>query len=973
MLRRVIFLLAWLLPTAGYCQAPFIWRAAPAVKLSQPPSIDGTGEAANAAATSISLSISSGKVQPGDWLIVVLAKRCEHAHLMGRFYAPETGGWVVAEQPEVSTCDVAGTGVQQVWFMRHADASDVSLPSYTFNDVYWASASATANSTESGVIDGMIFAVSGVNPQFPIDADGHMGTYRTANANTTTNMPFAYASNAMDLRVSCVAVGDATSGATPGTPAGFTAVVAAQSNTNGTSQFLSQGCYYKTAGMVGWVPAITGTQTSGNAVDQAAQTVLFLPTNGVPFAKTKTYVGGNFPLVQETDPPITAGTGGSGGTDYYLDNSVGGYNGQFAPSGNCATNDGHTGTSQATAWCTIQKLNSVNITGPAAIHFKCGDTWNEQLIPCGPSGQCPTGVGAQTVTPDSWILYTTGANSGSWTGCTGLNDAVITGADTIGGANATNPSFNSGTLWTLVSGSIYKTNIAVGSSDPHVGYPHIDAVYVGDDMNPTCSPNATPGCPSSDTGRPLQGLVRAADLPSCSSCGTAPGTAVAWANDGNYDGAYDASGTNASPITSQASNGSADIQKMTAGSYVFYPVATTAPADLTAGVLYVWLGDGSNPNNHTILGDVRDWAISSVGNNSGYGPSWVWFRGFGMNRADGGIGSYCDRWRDHGCSHWIIEYHTAAYFGGRTDAGSDYHAGISVENSDHILLRHNVITYSGQHGNPSQYQACWGCMVEYDDHSYGLHNTDDSKASDYMVFRYLEAHDGVSDSLASQTYNGGIYLESGGTSDLNPDAVPEWGSPSPPYLHYQNVSWHAYWNTVWNTQDGTVTGSGGNPGDGAACFHIDQAPGPGLELLNNTCYSQGASQLGSYYNSVGTAAGPVINLYCNVASDIATSTVCSAHASSACNAMSYAGSGGTLNEGSNNWGRRQDGTKSPTSGFTAAGTDFQLDPIWNGAAKQDFRWRPGASPGIGKCATANGLESYQGAWAPATFPKWGSQ
>jgi hypothetical protein len=80
--------------------------------------------------------------------------------------------------------------------------------------------------------------------------------------------------------------------------------------------------------------------------------------------------------------------------------------------------------------------------------------------------------------------------------------------------------------------------------------------------------------------------------------------------------------------------GSAEIQKMAAGSFLFVPFTVTPPADITAGRLYVWLGDSSDPNNHTIEGTVREEGFLGSGVTTGTSPGYIWIRGFQIYHAD---------------------------------------------------------------------------------------------------------------------------------------------------------------------------------------------------------------------------------------------------------------------------------------------------------------------------------------------------
>lgn len=90
----------------------------------------------------------------------------------------------------------------------------------------------------------------------------------------------------------------------------------------------------------------------------------------IPFAScTKSVVK---PATQQTGPAQSSGSGNStsgANTSYYIDNVNG--------------NDNNDGKSQATAWKTLGKVNSVTFAAGNQILFKAGGSWSNQLHPLG--------------------------------------------------------------------------------------------------------------------------------------------------------------------------------------------------------------------------------------------------------------------------------------------------------------------------------------------------------------------------------------------------------------------------------------------------------------------------------------------------------------------------------------------------------------------------------------------------------------
>jgi hypothetical protein len=130
-------------------------------------------------------------------------------------------------------------------------------------------------------------------------------------------------------------------------------------------------------------------------------------------------------------------------TSYYVSSSTG--------------SDTNSGTSAATAWATLAKVNGSSFAAGDTIYFKRGDTWNEQLIP--PS----SGVNGNPITFDAY---------GS------------------GPAPVFTPVVNlSGATWSHNSGNIYTTMLSTT-----IASPKITNLQLGTMWGRNRAPN--PGCTS---------------------------------------------------------------------------------------------------------------------------------------------------------------------------------------------------------------------------------------------------------------------------------------------------------------------------------------------------------------------------------------------------------------------------------------------------------------------------------------------
>lgn len=102
-------------------------------------------------------------------------------------------------------------------------------------------------------------------------------------------------------------------------------------------------------------------------------------------------------------------------------------------------NDANNGTSEATPFKTINKVNTLNLQAGDKVLFKCGDTWRGSMLTIRKSGSA-----ASVLTFGSYP-----AN------CT--NQPVISGSQPIAG-------------WALQSGNIYVANLAAGANAGKFGY-----------------------------------------------------------------------------------------------------------------------------------------------------------------------------------------------------------------------------------------------------------------------------------------------------------------------------------------------------------------------------------------------------------------------------------------------------------------------------------------------------------------------
>ena len=918
--------------------------------------VDGTGTA-TANATSIGVAVTAGSVAAGDVLMIFLGSRVEVAGEPDRFVPP--AGWALLEADTDDAPSASQTAHVTTWiFVRVADASDVSKPTYTFSPFVWVNGS-TANVAQTGMLNAHIIAITGMNTKYWLD--DHRANITITASGTLTAPPVSSYSSAGDAQLIFWVFDQAAAGITITTPSGFTSQPAGiLSNTAASPDLYSQLFFNATPTVTNSYTASTTSAMSAGTGSSVGISFTLLPAGVQPYG----VVEEPFQVGNIAKPPPLPPDAGSHAT-YYVDSNVAGYNGQAAPTSTCLAHDGMAGTSTGTAWCTLAHVKAQTFVAGDEIIFKCGDTWRESLVP--PSSGSSTANIYFTVDPTgAWGACTYGTPAATGQGFVSGNLPIITGSDIIGttgniitsawtqcgvsdancetsaNGSITNVWWqNINTLYGVSSAQSTGGAITCKPSGTTCGAP-IQSVFVSD-VTPAC---AGPACPANSISPPW-GLTRAADLPGAATAAPGP-LAVDWgAGSANSNGGAD-------------NQGSAEIGAMAAGSYVYYEnpspdVATnTGPGTLTMGRLYVWLGDSSSPNSHTIEAGVREFNVGGPqGIESGFGKSYLTFNGLNLTRApfmifgynlsqgSGGLRS--------GQRYNTVQWVTGGEGEGIVDANTSYHNAIQNQSGTNWLLRHTTVAYSGDHGNDTNMQNMDYTTLEYQDQSHGNHDECDHKGVDGAIVRYSIVHDGISEpsyySAASPNSLQGSYFES---------AYPEKSSWSAGFYTngFAPIGINVYFDEYYNFVPGS-----GRPGPSA--IHLDTVTGPGAFIANNSMYANAQTHTTGVLYLVGTAAQTTFNIYCNAMTNYAVSTG---------SGLQFSGAG-TINEDADNLGLLNTGaagTASLATGSLGPST-IKNDPKYNHPSTVYDLSPIATSPNLNSCNTAKGLASYIGAFAQ---PQW---
>jgi parallel beta helix pectate lyase-like protein len=176
--------------------------------------------------------------------------------------------------------------------------------------------------------------------------------------------------------------------------------------------------------------------------------------------------------------------------------------------------------------------------------------------------------------------------------------------------------------------------------------------------------------------------------------------------------------------------------------------------DAATSQLYVWLAEGVNPAGHTIEAAVRPSGFYANTADSRFAN--ITIDGLTFERTSG-FGIYFHSYAAKvGLTGIVIENNTVTQTGtGRIDYGR-YDNGIFLLQEPELpaaaVIRHNLVSYTGGHGNGINCQGADNALIEANDVSNWNHNGIDVKAARRAIVRGNVVHD--------QTENGaGLYAE----------------------------------------------------------------------------------------------------------------------------------------------------------------------------------------------------------------------
>jgi hypothetical protein len=349
-----------------------------------------------------------------------------------------------------------------------------------------------------------------------------------------------------------------------------------------------------------------------------------------------------------------------------------------------AGSDSANGTSDATAWATIAKVNSFaqspGFGVGTHVYFKNGDTWRERMQPKG-----------------SDVTYTAYG---------GGSKPVISGADVLTG-------------WTSLGSGLYSKVLAAGTV--------VMNVYVDD------SSGAAAG--NQENSDPKWGLVRALGLPS-STC----------TNSNLLSGASYSGGPKVNTIdVFTPTKGSAAIAKMNNGSWLFYKTtgSTAVPpacaGSPTRGTLYIQLGDGSDPATRTIEATVRSAAVYAIDTQ----VSRNTFDNLHLTKASNGVNIQEYSSGVTANANSVFQNLQVDYTGNGQVDDDAYWNGLDVEVATAPTYYNNVISYTGGHGNSINTQETDGAVVDSNVADHCNHHLFDTKDSINVTVKNNVGHDCV--------------------------------------------------------------------------------------------------------------------------------------------------------------------------------------------------------------------------------------
>lgn len=495
-----------------------------------------------------------------------------------------------------------------------------------------------------------------------------------------------------------------------------------------------------------------------------------------------------------------------------------------------AGNDSNAGTTASIPWRTVARVNSAALEPGDMVLFKSGGLWRETLNASG-------GV--------TFTAYGSG------------RQPIIDGDDVVPVSS-----------WSQTPGytNVYQATIASGT--------YIENLYV--DPSSTTGGPTGPAAQPALRGDPGWGLMRACGLPETSV--TTPGPMV-----GN-------------PGVFGPDAGACQIGAMQAGTYVYYPsdVTPEARSGADAGLLYVELGDNSNPASHVIEISVRPYGLNGVGNVSEFADTVV--DGLTFQHARGGMVFYSNNLP--GQYNVTIENCTVRYTGtGQED--DSYNSGIIVDRGASPVVENNLLSYTGSHGNAVNLENASGAQYLNNRADHWNHNCMDSKNSANVLIQGNVCYDAQqppsgSDHNATNSLRNGIYQEAPASAS---SPVPCNGCMG--LVVEQNI--------VYN-----YSGAG---------ILIDSSVGKGVKIYNNSIYNGEGIQV--------QQGGDIIR----------NNGIEKTLGSGAAIAFDY---GATGTEDHNELGRTSSGRTNVVVGQTQSASDLQSDPMWVGAATGNFNLASGS-------------------------------
>ena len=307
--------------------------------------------------------------------------------------------------------------------------------------------------------------------------------------------------------------------------------------------------------------------------------------------------------------------------------------------------------------------------------------------------------------------------------------------------------------------------------------------------------------------------------------------------------------------------------------------------------LYVWLGDGSSPANHTVEIVTRDSAVGGTVS-SGVAPSHIVLDDLNLQRAGEGVSFYAAGVGSYG--DIVMRNLTVTQTGtGQVDA--KYLNGLDLEGGINATYDSNVISYTGAHGNGINNQRTDNALIINNDVSHTDHNGIDIKASDNVTIQNNKVHDAIlgpaGAGLGTNVNNShlnGIYDESV-SADGRSGSGTSGSYPAQNLVVEQNV--------VSNI------GLGGKPGTGVG-IQIDRYLGGGNQVYNNTLFEV---QIGlGLYSGSGSVNNNAIHMSSNWAMELTSG----------------------YTEDFNDLGMQMGGGPASISGKGAGAHDFAANPLF---------------------------------------------